>query len=63
MRRIRRDVEFAVDSSDGYHWIWHARLATANGPLGGTIRGSQAVAIKACIAAIDEALGRQRLAA
>ena len=57
MRRIRRDVEFAVDSPDGFHWTWHARLATPDGqPLGGTISGSQAVALKACIAAIDETL-------
>ena len=56
MRRIRRDVEFAVDSSDGFHWIWQARLARDGQPLGGTISGSQAVALKACIAAIDEAL-------
>jgi hypothetical protein len=57
MRRIRRDVEFAVDSPDGLHWTWHACLTTPHGlPLGGTISGSQSVAVKACIAAIDEAL-------
>jgi hypothetical protein len=56
MRRIRRDVEFAVDSADGLHWTWQARLARDGQPLGGTISGSQAVALKACIAAIDEAL-------
>jgi len=31
-------------------------LAGDGQPLGGTISGSQAVALKACIAAIDEAL-------
>ena len=56
MRRIRRDVEFAVDSVDGLHWTWRARLARDGQPLGGTIGGSQGVALKAYIAAIDEAL-------
>jgi hypothetical protein len=61
MRRFRRDVEFAVDSTDGLHWTWKAWLPTAEGPLCGTIAGSQGVAVKACIAAIDAALGESLL--
>lgn len=61
MRRIRRNVEFVVESADGIHWTWQARLATPQGPpLEGTISGSQGVAIQACIAAIDEALNSRR---
>jgi CheY-like chemotaxis protein len=57
MRRIRRDVEFIVQSPDGERWTWLAYLRTASGePLQGTVNGTEAVAVKLCIAAIDEAL-------
>lgn len=57
MRRIRRDVEFIVHSLDGERWTWLAYLRTASGePLQGTVNGTEAVAVKLCIAAIDEAL-------
>jgi CheY-like chemotaxis protein len=57
MRRIRRDVEFIVHSPDGAHWTWLAYLRTAAGePLQGTVNGTETVAVKLCIAAIDEAL-------
>jgi CheY-like chemotaxis protein len=57
MRRIRRDVEFTVHSPDGVHWSWLAYLKTAAGePLQGTVNGTETVAVKLCIAAVDEAL-------
>jgi CheY-like chemotaxis protein len=57
MRRIRRDVEFIVHSPDGVRWTWLAYLKTAAGePLQGTVNGTETVAVKLCIAAIDEAL-------
>ena len=57
MRRIRRDVEFIVHSLDGVRWSWHAYIKTVAGePLQGTVNGTETVALKLCIAAIDEAL-------
>lgn len=57
MRRIRCGIEYIVHSADGLHWIWVAQLRAASGePLNGTINGSEAVAVKLCMAAIDEVL-------
>ena len=57
MRRIRRGIEYVVHSADGVHWTWVAQLRAASGePLNGTVNGSEAVAVKLCMAAIDEAL-------
>jgi CheY-like chemotaxis protein len=42
---------------DGGIWSWLAYLRTAAGePLQGTVNGTETVAVKLCIAAIDEAL-------
>ncbi|HWF65370.1 MAG TPA: response regulator [Rhizomicrobium sp.] len=56
-RRTRRGIEFSIHSADGMHWAWLAGLKTSQGEqMQGTVNGSRAVAIKLCIAAIDEAL-------
>ncbi|HZQ41371.1 MAG TPA: response regulator [Rhizomicrobium sp.] len=56
-RRVRRGIEFSIHSTDGKHWTWLAGLKTSEGErMQGTVTGSRAVAIKLCIAAIDESL-------
>lgn len=57
MRQFRRGIEYFVHSSDDVHWTWLANLRMDGGELlQGTVNGTRAVAVKLCIAAIDEAL-------
>jgi len=63
MRQMRRGIEFSVHSPDGVHWTWLADLRTPDGEqTHGTVNGSRTVAIKLCIAAIDETLSEMRAA-
>jgi hypothetical protein len=60
MRRIHRNVEYVVNSTDGAEWTWDAypKIDYVNGsPLHGTVKGTEADAVRACEAAIDEAFG------
>jgi CheY-like chemotaxis protein len=60
MRQFRRGIEFSVHSLDGVHWTWLADLRTNEGErMQGTVNGTKAVAIRLCIAAIDETLGER----
>ena len=58
MRQFRRGIEFSVHSSDGVHWTWLADLKT-NERMQGTVNGTKPVAIRLCIAAIDETLSEK----
>ncbi|HEX4106027.1 MAG TPA: response regulator [Rhizomicrobium sp.] len=60
MRQFRRGIEFSVHSSDGVHWTWLADLKTNEGErMQGTVNGTKAVALRLCIAAIDETLSEK----
>jgi CheY-like chemotaxis protein len=60
MRQFRRGIEFSVHSLDGVHWTWLADLRTNEGErMQGTVNGTKAVAIRLCIAAVDETLGER----
>jgi len=58
MRRVHRNVEYTVNSVDGAEWSWDAypqKNHVAGSPLHGTVKGTEADAVKACEAAIDKA--------
>jgi hypothetical protein len=58
MKAVYRGVEFAVNSADGVEWTWdvYPKRAKVDGkPLHGNVKGTEADAMKACIAAIDKA--------
>ena len=60
MRQFRRGIEFSVHSPDCVHWTWLADLRTNEGEqMQGTVNGTRAVAIRLCIAAIDETLSER----
>jgi hypothetical protein len=57
MKKTHRNVEFVVNSSDGVEWAWDAyplKVHVDGHPLHGKVKGTEADAVKACLAAIDE---------